>query len=76
MTELMSFEEFLKENEKTAKIYAKQSVEGEYRRKYREEERKKNPNLKKNQLNKMTVSAVEAFKKSPDFEKLVEKLPA
>ena len=76
MTELMSFEEFLKENEKTAKIYAKQYVEGEYRRKYREEERKKNPDLKKNQLNKMTVSAVEAFKKSPDFEKLVEKLPA
>ena len=26
MTELMSFEEFLKENEKTAKIYAKQYV--------------------------------------------------
>ena len=25
MTELMSFEEFLKENEKTAKTYAKQS---------------------------------------------------
>ena len=76
MTELMSFEEFLKENEKTAKTYAKQYVEGEYRRKYKEEARKKNPDLKKNQLNKMTVSAVEAFKKSPDFEKLVEKLPA
>lgn len=27
MTELMSFEEFLKENEKTAKTYAKQYVE-------------------------------------------------
>ena len=76
MTELMSFEEFLKENEKTAKTYAKQYIEAEYRRKYREVARKKNPDLKKNQLNKMTVSAVEAFKKSPDFEKLVEKLPA
>ena len=62
MTELMSFEEFLKENEKTAKTYAKQYVEGEYRRKYKEEARKKNPDLKKNQLNKMTVSAVEAWK--------------
>ena len=49
MTELMSFEEFLKENEKTAKTYARQYVEGEYRRKYREEARKKNPDLKKNQ---------------------------
>ena len=67
MTELMSFEEFLKENEKTAKTYAKQYIEAEYRRKYREEARKKNPDLKKNQLNKMTVSAVEAFKKSPDW---------
>lgn len=65
-----------KRKQKNSKIYAKQYVEGEYRRKYREEERKKNPDLKKNQLNKMTVSAVEAFKKSPDFEKLVEKLPA
>ena len=27
MTELMSFEEFLKENEKTAKTYAKQYIE-------------------------------------------------
>ena len=47
MIELMSFEEFLKENEKTAKTYARQYVEGEYRRKYREEERKKNPDLKR-----------------------------
>lgn len=75
MTELMSFDEFLKENEKTAKTYARQYVEGEYRRKYREEAKKKNPDLKKNQLGKMTASAVESFKKSPDFEKLVEKLP-
>ena len=71
MTELMSFDEFLKENEKTAKTYARQYVEGEYRRKYREEAKKKNPDLKKNQLGKMTASAVESFKKSPDFEKLV-----
>ena len=35
MTELMSFEEFLKENEKTAKTYAKQYIEAEYRRKYK-----------------------------------------
>ena len=70
MTELMSFDEFLKENEKTAKTYARQYVEGEYRRKYREEAKKKNPDLKKNQLGKMTASAVESFKKSPDFEKL------
>ena len=42
MTELMSFEEFLKENEKTAKTYARQYVEREYRRKYREEAKKKN----------------------------------
>ena len=75
MTELMSFEEFLKENEKTAKIYARQYIEGEYRRKYREEAKKKNLDLKKNQLGKMTASAVETFRKSPDFEKLVEKLP-
>lgn len=75
MTELMSFEEFLKENEKTAKTYARQYVEREYRRKYREEAKKKNPDLKKNQLGKMTASAVDGFKKSPDFEKLVEKLP-
>lgn len=75
MTELMSFEEFLKENEKTAKTYARQYVEQEYRRKYREEAKKKNPDLKKNQLGKMTASAVDMFKKSPDFEKLVEKLP-
>ena len=47
MTELMSFEEFLKENEKTAKTYARQYVEREYRRKYREEAKKKNPDLKK-----------------------------
>ena len=42
MTELMSFEEFLKENEETAKTYARQYVEREYRRKYREENKKKN----------------------------------
>ena len=41
MIELMSFEEFLKENEKTAKTYARQYVEGEYRRKYKEEAKKK-----------------------------------
>lgn len=61
MTELMSFDEFLKENEKTAKTYARQYVEGEYRRKYREEAKKKNPDLKKNQLVSIAGSMLKKY---------------
>ena len=50
MIELMSFEEFLKENEKTAKTYARQYVEGEYRRKYKEEAKRKIRTLKRTSL--------------------------